>query len=89
MSAVQDPVQHTAAATTEPTTTEPAAVAPTDKVAPSGETATTAAAPTGPNTINPIKEEKIGKNEELITSKAINEGVLNYKGPGLKSVILL
>ena len=37
-----------------------------------------------PNVVNPVKEEKVGKGEVLITSKAINEGVLNYKGPGLK-----
>ena len=44
----------------------------------------TAAAPTGPNVVSIPKEEKIGKNEVLIESKPINEGILNYKGPGLK-----
>lgn len=83
MSEVQNPAQDTPAATT--TSTEPttaATSAPVDQIAPAGETTT--AAPTGPNLTNPVKEEKIGKGEKLITSKAINEGVLNYKGPGLK-----
>ena len=83
MSEVQSPVQDTPAATTastEPTTTQTSA--PVHQIAPAGEPTT--AAPTGPNITNPVKEEKIGKGEELITSKAINEGVLNFKGPGLK-----
>ena len=82
MSETQQPPQETSAAATAATesTTTPNATA--DATAPAGETI--AAAPTGPNVVNPVKEEKIGKNEELITSKAINEGVLNYKGPGLK-----
>lgn len=45
---------------------------------------TTAAATTGPNVTNVPKEEKIGKGEVLVESHAINEGILNYKGPGLK-----
>jgi len=45
---------------------------------------TTAAAPTGPNVTSPHKEEKLGKGETLIESNPINEGILNYKGPGLK-----
>ena len=82
MSEVQQPTQETpaaATAATESSTTPNVAAAAT---AQAGET--TAAAPTGPNVTNPVKEEKIGKNEELITSKAINEGVLNYKGTGIK-----
>ncbi|KAK4692615.1 hypothetical protein P7C71_g4625, partial [Lecanoromycetidae sp. Uapishka_2] len=47
---------------------------------------TTAAAPTGPNVTNPHKEEKLGKGETMIESNPINEGILNYKGPGLKQV---
>jgi hypothetical protein len=47
---------------------------------------TTAAAPTGSNVTSPHKEEKLGKGEVLIESNPINEGVLNYKGPGLKQV---
>lgn len=45
---------------------------------------TTAAAPTAANVSNVGKEEKIGKGEVLIESHPINEGILNYKGPGLK-----
>ena len=45
---------------------------------------TTAAAPTGPNVTNVTKEEKVGKGEVLVESRPINEGILNYKGPGLK-----
>lgn len=48
---------------------------------------TTAAAPTAPNVTNVPKEEKIGKGEVLVESHPINEGVLNYKGPGLKCVL--
>ena len=45
---------------------------------------TTAAAPTAPNLTNVAKEEKVGKGEVMVESHPINEGVLNYKGPGLK-----
>lgn len=45
---------------------------------------TTAAAPTGPNVTNVPKEESVGKGEVLVESHPINEGILNYKGPGLK-----
>lgn len=45
---------------------------------------TTAAALTGPNVTNPNKEEKLGNGEVLVESNPINEGILNYKGPGLK-----
>ncbi len=45
---------------------------------------TTAAAPTGPNVTNVPKEEKVGNGEVTVESHTINEGVLNYKGPGLK-----
>ena len=45
---------------------------------------TTAAAPTGPNVSNVTKEEKLGKGEVMVESQPINEGILNYKGPGLK-----
>ncbi|KAL9135998.1 MAG: hypothetical protein Q9175_002796 [Cornicularia normoerica] len=48
---------------------------------------TTAAAPTGPNVSNVTKEEKVAKGEVLVESHPINEGVLNYKGPGLKGLI--
>ena len=80
MTDVQAPVQDTPAAPIEHT--EPTTSTTTETPAPAGETATPA--PTGPNVTNPVKEEKVGKNEKLITSEAINEGVLNYKGPGLK-----
>lgn len=46
--------------------------------------AATAPAPTAPNVSNVTKEEKLGKGEVLVESHPINEGVLNYKGPGLK-----
>ena len=82
MSEVQQPTQDTPTATTATTEASTTPNAAADATAPAGETTT--AAPTGPNVTNPIKEEKVGKNEELITSKAINEGVLNYKGTGLK-----
>ena len=45
---------------------------------------TTAAAPSAPNLTNVTKEEKVGKGEVMVESHPINEGVLNYKGPGLK-----
>ena len=45
---------------------------------------TTAPAPTGPNVSNVTKEEKVAKGEVLVESQPINEGILNYKGPGLK-----
>lgn len=45
---------------------------------------TTAAAPTAPNVSNVPKEEKVAKGEVMVESHPINEGVLNYKGPGLK-----
>lgn len=45
------------------------------------------ASPTGPNVTNVPKEEKLGKGEMLIESHPINEGVLNYKGTGLKLVV--
>ena len=45
---------------------------------------TTAAAPTAPNVSNVPKEEKVGKGGVLVESHLINEGILNYKGPGLK-----
>lgn len=45
---------------------------------------TTAAAPTAPNVTNVPKEEKVGKGEVMVESHPINEGILNYKGPGLK-----
>ena len=40
--------------------------------------------PTAPNVSNVTKEEKVGKGEVLVESHSINEGLLNYKGPGLK-----
>ena len=46
--------------------------------------ASTVAAPSGPNVSNVTKEEKVAKGEVLVESHPINEGVLNYKGPGLK-----
>ena len=42
------------------------------------------AAPTGPNVSNVPKEEKLAKGEVLVESQPINEGILNYKGPGFK-----
>lgn len=45
---------------------------------------TTAAAPTAANVSNVTKEEKVAKGEVMVESHQINEGVLNYKGPGLK-----
>ena len=45
---------------------------------------TTAAVPTAPNVTNVPKEEKVGKGETLVEAHPINEGILNYKGPGLK-----
>ena len=37
-----------------------------------------------PNVANVPKEENLGKGEVLIESHPINEGILNYKGSGLK-----
>ena len=45
---------------------------------------TTAPAPTAPNVSNVGKEEKLAQGEVMIESHPINEGILNYKGPGLK-----
>jgi len=45
---------------------------------------TTAPTPTAANVTNVPKEEKVGKGETLIEAHPINEGILNYKGPGLK-----
>ena len=45
---------------------------------------TTAPVPTAPNVTNVPKEEKVGKGEVMVESHPINEGVLNYKSPGLK-----
>ena len=45
---------------------------------------TTAPAPTAANITPLAKEEKVGKGETLIESHPIHEGILNYKGPGLK-----
>ncbi|KAL9100255.1 MAG: hypothetical protein Q9163_004347 [Psora crenata] len=39
------------------------------------------------NVANAPKEEKVGKGEVLVESHPINEGVLNYKGSGLKGLI--
>ncbi|KAL9126474.1 MAG: hypothetical protein Q9217_004473 [Psora testacea] len=39
------------------------------------------------NVTNIPKEEKVGKGEVLVESHPINEGILNYKGPGLKGLI--
>ena len=83
MSGASVPVQEALAGPLAPA--EPATTTTTtaDTPAPAGESAT-ADAPTSTPETNVVKEEKVGKGEELITSKAINEGVLNYKGPGLK-----
>lgn len=43
-----------------------------------------AATPTGPNVTNVTKEVKVENGEVMVESHTINEGVLNYKGPGLK-----
>lgn len=45
---------------------------------------TMAPAPTGPNVSNVTKEEKLANGEVMVESQPINEGLLNYKGPGLK-----
>ena len=83
MSDAQPKVEETAAAPAAPAEPTTTTTTTTETPAPAGETATPAA-PTAANVTHPVKEEKLGKGEELITSKAINEGVLNYKGPGLK-----
>ena len=43
-----------------------------------------AAASTAANITPVTKEEKLGNGEVAVTSQPINEGILNYKGPGLK-----
>ncbi|CAF9926741.1 MAG: hypothetical protein ALECFALPRED_003520 [Alectoria fallacina] len=40
-----------------------------------------------PNVGNATKVEKLAKGEVLVESHPINEGLLNYKGPGLKGLI--
>ena len=100
MSEVEQPVQDTpvaAPATTEPAVaTTTAAEANTDPIRnqesgalapesrPELTDGTTAAAPTAANVTPVTKEEKLGNGEVAVTSQPINEGVLNYKGPGLK-----
>ena len=100
MSGAQLPTQKTSAvvpATAEPTAaTTTAAEANTDPVRPTDTAAlspdsrpevkqgTDGNTATAANLTNIPKEEKLGKGEVLIESHAINEGVLNYKGPGLK-----
>lgn len=93
VSAAHEPAAPTASATEA--TTDPIRSQGTTELAPesrpelgsAGVTdGTTAAAPTGPNVTNAAKEEKVGKGETLIESHPINEGILNYKGPGLKWV---
>ena len=49
-----------------------------------GKPSTKGTAEAVPNLANVPKEEKIGKNEVLVEANPINEGVLNYKGQGLK-----
>ena len=80
--------------TTAPTTTAPDGPAtgsgteskPETSVLGPGEskTSTKGTAEAVPNVANVPKEEKFGKNEVLVESHPISEGVLNYKGPGLK-----
>lgn len=80
-------------ATAEPTAaTTTAAEATTDTSALAPESrpeiiektdASTTAASSVPTASNPPKEEKFGKNEVLIGSQSINEGILGHKGPGL------
>jgi hypothetical protein len=100
MSEAQQPLQDTpvvAPATTEPVApTTTAAEATTDPVRnqessalapesrPELNDGTIASAPTAANLTPVSKEEKVGKGEVAITSQPINEGVLNYKAPGLK-----
>ena len=89
MSDTQAPVQETPVAATMPTTesTTMTTDKPVEKTIDPAEGVTdgsTAAAPSGPNVTNVPKEEKIGKNEVKVEAHPINEGVLNYKAPGLK-----
>ena len=48
------------------------------------KTSNTGTAEATPDTTNVPKEEKLADGEVLIESKPINEGVLNFKSPGLK-----
>lgn len=96
MSEAQQPLQDTpvvAPATTEPVApTTTAAEATTDPVrnqessalAPESRPELNDGTPTAANLTPVSKEEKIGKGEVAVTSQPINEGVLNYKAPGLK-----
>ena len=93
---VMDPANHeptAATATANEATTDPVRSQGTTELSPesrpelntTGVTdGTTAPAPTAPNVTNVPKEEKVGKGEVMIESHPINEGVLNYKSPGLK-----
>lgn len=74
MSEVQQPVVDPAAAPT----VQPAAVAETP--------ATTTAAEGTTATTDLPKEEKVAKGEVKIEAQPVTEGILNYKGPGLKCV---
>ena len=90
MSEVQQPVQDAPAAvqaTTEPTVAPTTATkATTDPVANHETTAESipAAGLTDSTTAAEPTDEKLGKGDVAVTAAPISEGVLNYKGTGLK-----
>lgn len=67
---------------TAPPTTETPILGSTD-----GKPSEKDTAEAQPNLTNKPKEEDLGNGEVLVESQAINEGVLNLKGPGLKGLI--
>ena len=92
MSEVQQPVQETPAVapvTTEPTAATATATEPTVDPVATGETPAESKPEAGiadGAAVAASSEEKAGKGEVAITAQPINEGVLNYKGTGLKYV---
>lgn len=49
-----------------------------------GTTAAASAAPAARGITDVTKAEKIGNGEVLIEAHPVNDGILSYKGPGLK-----
>lgn len=86
MSEATKTVEGAPVAPTAPTTAAESTTAGI-KPAVEGSTTTAAAALTAETTTTATAlptEEKVGKSEVKIEAQPITEGILNYKGPGLK-----
>ena len=89
MSEVQQSVQETpavASTTTEPTAATATATEPTVDPIATQETPADSNPEAGVADGAAVAEEKPGKGEAAVTAQPINEGVLSYKGTGLKYV---